>query len=317
MTASIANGFGHVLYTPNSPPARWSLMRSTPSTAPRTRAATRGLRTRITLRSLTKSAISRTASKIDANFNCAVPGNPGRRRLGPGRRQQLLRPEVRLTAWSRSMGASPSTGTSTAIVPQRLAGHRSRTSPRTGPSTRARVVHQSAVQRGTTDYSTIAFETDLPRIERRDSQVNPPFCDRTTGADCVNPPSAREFYPIYSTTVGNGTCTWQEGGPFIPGTTNDFGGSSTTEYGLFASDGLSGRRVPQCSSTTTSIAETCRTPARRGYPDRVPTCEERPLWAAPRRHRTEARSSERTSTSCSAASSCSASWSLCSKEPPK
>ena len=24
---------------------------------------------------------------------------------------------------------------------------------------------------------------------------------------------------------------WQQGGPFIPGTKNDFGGSSTTEYG--------------------------------------------------------------------------------------
>jgi hypothetical protein len=28
------------------------------------------------------------------------------------------------------------------------------------------------------NYSTIAFETDLPRIEAADSQANPPFCDR-------------------------------------------------------------------------------------------------------------------------------------------
>ena len=84
---------------------------------------------------------------------------------------------------------------------------------------------------GTTDYSTIAFETDLPRIETPGSQDNPPFCDRATGANCVNPPSGAQFYPFYSTTVVNGTCTWQQGGPFIPGTTNDFGGSSTTEYG--------------------------------------------------------------------------------------
>ena len=29
----------------------------------------------------------------------------------------------------------------------------------------------------------------------------------------------------------NGTCTWQEGGRYIKGTINDFGGSSTTAFG--------------------------------------------------------------------------------------
>jgi len=81
------------------------------------------------------------------------------------------------------------------------------------------------------NFSTVAFETDLPRIEASDSQANPPFCDRTTGANCVNPPSGAQFYPFYSTTVRHGTCTWQEGGNFIPHTTNNFGGSSKTEYG--------------------------------------------------------------------------------------
>ena len=81
------------------------------------------------------------------------------------------------------------------------------------------------------NYPTIAFEADLPRIEASDSQANPPFCDRMTGANCVNPPNGAQFYPFYSTTVRYGSCTWQEGGKFLPGTTNDFGGSSTTEYG--------------------------------------------------------------------------------------
>jgi len=81
------------------------------------------------------------------------------------------------------------------------------------------------------NFSTVAFETDLPRIEASDSQLNPPFCNRTTGANCVNPPSGAQFYPFYSTTVRYGSCTWQEGGNFIPHTTNNFGGSSTTEYG--------------------------------------------------------------------------------------
>ena len=81
------------------------------------------------------------------------------------------------------------------------------------------------------NFSTVAFETDLPRIEASDSQFNPPFCDRTTGANCVNPPNGAQFYPFYSTTVRGGSCTWQEGGNYIPHTSNNFGGSSKTEYG--------------------------------------------------------------------------------------
>lgn len=81
------------------------------------------------------------------------------------------------------------------------------------------------------NYSTIAFETDLPRIEAADSQDNPPFCDRTTGANCVNPPPGAKFYPLYTTANFSGTCVWQQGGNFIPGTINHFGGSSKAEYG--------------------------------------------------------------------------------------
>jgi hypothetical protein len=47
----------------------------------------------------------------------------------------------------------------------------------------------------------------------------------------VNPPHGAKFYPIFSTTIRGGTCTWQEGGRFIPGTTNTFGGTSTKEFG--------------------------------------------------------------------------------------
>jgi hypothetical protein len=96
---------------------------------------------------------------------------------------------------------------------------------------------------GLENFSRVAFETDLPGIE-----VN---CNRTTGANCVNPPSGAAFYPIYTTRGGKrdddehektrgrnsdddrheDTCTWQLGGRFVPGTTNDFGGTSTAEYG--------------------------------------------------------------------------------------
>src|SRR4029077_12058338 len=59
----------------------------------------------------------------------------------------------------------------------------------------------------------------------------PPSFYRITVANCFNPPLGAQFYPFYSTRIDNFTCTWQEGGDFIPGTINDFGGSSTTEYG--------------------------------------------------------------------------------------
>lgn len=80
---------------------------------------------------------------------------------------------------------------------------------------------------GTQSYSRVAFETDLPRIE---FDTNP-RCNRTTGANCVNPPVGANFYPFFSTGSSGGQCTWQLGGAFIPGTTNTFGGSSTTEFG--------------------------------------------------------------------------------------
>ena len=81
------------------------------------------------------------------------------------------------------------------------------------------------------DYSTIAFETDLPRIEDAVGPQPPARPCRFTGVGCSNPPNGAQFYPFYSTRSDQGACAWQEGGDFIPGTTNDFGGSSATEYG--------------------------------------------------------------------------------------
>lgn len=80
---------------------------------------------------------------------------------------------------------------------------------------------------GSQNYSRIAFEADLPRIE---TDTNPP-CIRSTGLNCVNPPVNSDFYPFYSTGTSGGDCVWQLGGAFIPGTTNLFGGSSSAEFG--------------------------------------------------------------------------------------
>ena len=83
---------------------------------------------------------------------------------------------------------------------------------------------------GTQNYNRVAFEADLPRIEIPSfSPTN--NCNRTTGAGCVNPPNGANFYPWYTTANVGGNCVWQLGGGNIPGTTNTFGGSSTTGFG--------------------------------------------------------------------------------------
>ena len=73
------------------------------------------------------------------------------------------------------------------------------------------------------NYSQVAFEADLPAIEGSS-------CNRVTGDGCVNPPAGALFYPIYSIKKREGQCWWQFGGGDIPGTTNNFGGGSATEY---------------------------------------------------------------------------------------
>jgi hypothetical protein len=95
------------------------------------------------------------------------------------------------------------------------------------------ILFTSPLFNGTQNYDRVAFEADLPRIELN---TNPP-CNRSTGANCVNPPKGANFYPFYTTrntTPPDGhdtTCTWQLGGGGIPGTKDTFGGSSTSEFG--------------------------------------------------------------------------------------
>ena len=55
--------------------------------------------------------------------------------------------------------------------------------------------------------------------------------DPNPGVGCVNPPPNSNFYPFYTTISSAGACWWQQGGPYIPGTTNKFGGSAAKEYG--------------------------------------------------------------------------------------
>ena len=79
------------------------------------------------------------------------------------------------------------------------------------------------------NYSRVGFEADLPRIEAADFGG---ICNRDTGAGCSNPPPGSNFYPFFSSrSDGSVGCFWQLGGANIPGTTNTFGGNSSTEFG--------------------------------------------------------------------------------------
>jgi hypothetical protein len=77
------------------------------------------------------------------------------------------------------------------------------------------------------NYSRMAFEADLPRIEFT-------TCDRTTGVGCTLVPETDDgtpaaFYPFFSIkNQTNGPCLWMFGS-HIPGASNDFG--QNTQYG--------------------------------------------------------------------------------------
>jgi hypothetical protein len=90
------------------------------------------------------------------------------------------------------------------------------------------------------NFSSMAFESDISRDESDDTAfrvdttcqrhlLNPR--DPSPGTGCVNPPPNSVFYPFYSTRNTALGCEWQEGGPYIPGTTHLFGGSAHAEYG--------------------------------------------------------------------------------------
>jgi hypothetical protein len=90
---------------------------------------------------------------------------------------------------------------------------------------------------GGQDFGRVAFETDLGRIEDPDTAFDSPTCQRhvdnpsdpNPGQGCVSPPPHSNFYPTYSTTTVGGHCMWQEGGRYLAADKR-FGGASK-EYG--------------------------------------------------------------------------------------
>jgi len=90
------------------------------------------------------------------------------------------------------------------------------------------------------NFSWMSFESDISRDESSDTSfrvdvpcqrhiTNP--ADPHPGTGCVNPPPNSVFYPFYTTRNSPQGCLWQFGGKYLPGTTNDFGGSAQSEFG--------------------------------------------------------------------------------------
>jgi hypothetical protein len=220
MTASIANGFAHVLYTPGagtctSAPYAFHAEYSTANARGNTWSA-----------HLTNVSFADEIGhfehclQLDADFNCAVAGSDdpsgldvddGQNFCVPGKDAWVVHingcffNDVDFDAPSYQNdwpGSSPDPKVDQKIHPEPVIF--------TSPTTNG---HQ---------YPTIQFEADLGAIEST--------CSTVTGAGCTNPPQGAAFYPFFSTRSDGGACSWQEGGDFIPGTVNDFGGSSATEF---------------------------------------------------------------------------------------
>jgi hypothetical protein len=125
------------------------------------------------------------------------------------------------------------------------------TSPRTGPGDSA-------------NYSRVAFEADLPRIEFS-------TCNRSTGAGCTLIPTTDKgtpaaFYPFFSAfqhgvrgVPGGGRCMWGFGND-LPGATTDFGRNA--QYGSLLSStylafGGGGATIQRFNNFRQIIANPC------------------------------------------------------------
>ncbi len=230
MTASIANGFGHILYTPTSTTCQEAPYAFHPeySTA-NTRGNTWSAHTYNVAMSDEVGHFENCLA-IDAAANCTQPGSQdagsldeddGNNFCVPGTDSTLVMIDGCFSAdedFDNQSYRNDWPGTN----PNPFVDRKLHPTP---------LLFTSPITVGGRNYSTIAFETDLPELESSAAQDNPPFCDLNTGANCVDPPDGAPFYPFFTTGIHDGLCTWQEGGDFIPGTINHFGGSAHAEYG--------------------------------------------------------------------------------------
>jgi len=221
MTASVANGFRQVLYEPKSSschtaPYAYHPMYSTSGVHTRVPWAAHGYNVAFS----DEIGHFEYCSKV-VGYGCGAPaandpnGSDGDEAPCFGPTESLLVPIGGCVGTDFDFDGVP-------YQPGAWPGTNS-TTPTTTP-----VQFTSPLFNGTEDYTKVAFETDLPRIEAPDSGG---ICNRTTGENCTNLPPGANFYPVYTTgTLTGGQCVWQLGGENIPGTTQTFG-ASPQEYG--------------------------------------------------------------------------------------
>jgi hypothetical protein len=207
MTASVANGFGHILYTPTSDTCQAKPYAFHPEYSTGTPRGNTWSAHTYNVAMSDEIGHFENCLELDAAFNCVTPGtqDPGgldedddNNFCVPGSDSTLVQINGCFSDdadWDGQSYRNDWPGT----FPNPFRDRALHPSP---------VLFTSPLANGRTNYSTIAFETDLPRIEAADAQDNPPFCDRTTGANCVNPPNGAQFYPFFTTGVHQGLCTW-------------------------------------------------------------------------------------------------------------
>jgi hypothetical protein len=227
MTASIANGFGHILFQPDSTTCNMEPYAFHPEYSTGDPRGNTWSAHTYNVAMSDEIGHFENCRKLDpATGNCLTPGDQDKRALDadddlcvPAEDSTLVRINGCLDSDLDFDGQS--------YLPDWPGTLRDpRKDARLHPSP---VRFTSATLASGAPFERIAFEADMPAIEANPN--DPAACSTRTGANCVNPPPGAAFYPLFTTTNLGGTCQFQQGGPFIPGTTNTFGGSSTTEYG--------------------------------------------------------------------------------------
>jgi hypothetical protein len=246
MTASGSNGFGSVLFAPNAAhctvqPHNYHPMYSTATPATRNfNAAHTG---NISFADEIGHFEYCAAVRNDALGTCAKPlgddtNNPDNAGPDPAGDDVFCLPASASTLIK--IGGCLNTDGDFDSVSYNFTWPGSISNPTADQLLNAQPVRFTSPLSGGRQFTSMAFESNISRSESDDTEfgkntpcqrhiTNP--ADPHPGVGCVNPPPGANFYPFYTTIQSGGSCWWQQGGPYIPGTTNEFGGSAHAEYG--------------------------------------------------------------------------------------
>ena len=244
MTASVANGFGHILYTPDSTTCQEAPYAFHPeySTA-NPRGNTWSAHTYNVAMSDEIGHFENCLRARRGRLNCTKPGSQdaggldeddGNNFCVPGTDSTLVKINGCFSADEDWDGQSYRT-TGRARTPNPFVDQALHPSP---------VLFTSPLANGTTqllddrvrDRPAADRGRRTPRTTRRSATERPA---RTAS----NPPDGAQFYPFFTTGIHDGTCTWQEGGNFIPGHDQPLRRQLDDRVRPAAADGLPGARL--------------------------------------------------------------------------